>query len=414
MSGETTPSVLTGFLKPVFGKLAVLLPEEARLQDRFKFNKGDLLGDSFQEPVQLKAPWGITAGGSAGGAFSLNGAINSVTENAKVSPYTLVARDQISYGLIDRSEGDRQAFMRGAEYVARGLTTQLRRVIEILMLHGQEGIGTVQGNISSQTATISDASFSAGIMSILEGAVVDVYQSDLATVRQAGLTVSAVDLSAKTVTFTGTATGITTGDVLFLKGFNNAGSFNEMPGFGKLLAATTGTVQGVNKATYSLWRANQITTAGNFSASLLLDAAQRCAQRGYNGKMVAVMPPKAWRYLAQSEIAQQIFTNGDSAAKTSLGTDSMELRHDGLRIELMSHPFQKDGKFYVLAEPFVKRLGAVDIAYTKPNPNGGDSSESYFEAVPGVAAYEMQARSDQAVFVERPAYCAVVDGITYA
>ena len=424
MSGETTQSVLAGMLKPIFGELQLLVPEESYLQKKVKFETASLVGLEYQEPVQVKTSWGASFLGSDGSIQTFNAPLNSVTVQAKIVPFVTVLRDQVSYSMFDRSPegGGKQAFMAAGAYVGKNLAAQIRRLLEMSMLFGQEGIGIVE-SLSTATVTLTAASYSPGILSILEGAAVDVFQSDLSTPRAScldastGLYVSAVNVDNRTLTLSKVFGSQTTPDgtpaatdVIFLHGaLLSGGTFKEMVGLRKQVSAQSGTVFNIAKETYSLWRGNVYSSVGAFSAGALLKGASKAINRGFQGRMLALLSPRAWNVLNANASSQQMFDSSYSINKLTQGTDAIEVRGQGVVIECHPHPYQKEGEALLLPADYLKRIGSVDVSFAIP---GADSK--FLLPVIGTNAVEMQCRSDQAIYCSRPAWGVHLTGITYA
>jgi hypothetical protein len=418
-SSITTPSQLVGVLKPIFGRLVTVLPDVAILQKLIgPLSALEKTGDSYWQPVQMRAPGSITFAGSAGDGVTLAAPHNSVTALAKVVPYSLILRDRISYAMLDRAgEGGKQAFISMSEYVGKSLTAQARRVLEMGILCGQSGLGTVS-SYNTDTVTLSAASVRMGVLAMLEGQKVDVYQSDLATLRTScsNLYVTAVDLDAQTITLakwvdaTGASTAVPDGtpaatDVIFLAGSVAGG---EQMGLKKQVSATTGTVFNIDKAKYSAWRGNNITGAGMAGAGLLLNGVRRAIERGLQGEVLAVMSPKFWAVLNSNVIAKRLFDDSYSASKAEEGSDEITFRGNGVVIRCISHPFQADGEVLILPKDGLSRIGSVDLSFKIPN-----SPQEYMQPIPDTNTVEYQCRSDSQVFLEMPSHAVAISGVTY-
>lgn len=422
----TQLSDLVGYLKPVFGELQMLLPEECPIQKDVPFEAGKMVGKYFEEPVQVRPSWGITFCGSAGDTVDLVDALPSQTESAQVTPFLTVLRDQVSYGVIDRAgEGGKQSFMQFARYQGMNLTSQMRRVLEISMLSGQQGIGTIASTsgTTTQVWTISAATLRPGVLAFLEGGYVDLYQSDLATpvTNAQAVKVTAVDIDAGTMTVAtpSNPTSNVAGYVVFLRGANSSGTFAEMYGLRKQIGLATGTVFNIAKGTYSAWRGNTAPNIGPFGAGPLLNCAAKAANRGFQGRLKAIMSPKAWTVLNSQMVSQQVFDQSYSMSKTKEGTDDIEIRAgNGIIIECMPHPMQADGEVLLYPKEYTKRIGSAmegsddkgarDISFRIPGAN-----LEYILPVANKTAVEYQCRSDQQIFCSRPAWGVLGTGITY-
>lgn len=422
----TDPTTLAGFLKPVFGKLQLLLPEECPIQRGVTFSAGELVGKYFEEPVQVRPSWSITFCGSAGDSVDLVDALPSYTQSAQVTPFLTVLRDQVSYGMIDRAgDGGKQAFQSFAAYQGANLTSQLRRVLEISMLCGQQGIGTIASTsgTTTQVWTISAATLRPGILTFLEGGYVDLYQSDLSTpvTNAQAVKVTAVDIDGGTITVAtpSNPTSNVAGYVIFLRGANSSGTFAEMVGLRKQIGAATGTIFNIDKATYSAWRGNLLTAIGPFGAGPLLNCASKALNRGFAGRLVAVMNPTAWNVLNSQMVSQQVFDQSYSMSKVNEGTDTIELRGgNGVIIECMPHAMQAMGEVLLYPKEYTKRIGSAmegskpgedrDISFRIPG-----AALEYILPVANKTSVEYQCRSDQQIFCSRPAWGVLGTGITY-
>lgn len=437
------PLDLAGFLKPVFGELQWLLPEGVVLQKLFKFSKGDAVGNNFQEPVQVVTSWGVTFCGSDGGVVTLNESIPSKTVSASVTPFLTVLNDKVSYSMFDRgAEAGKKAFMATGAYIGKNLSMQLRRLLEMSMMCGQDGFGTLASYSSSGTGSVvlTAASARIGILSMLEGAALDVIRTtnviaDGSTASNStGIKVLSVDIATLTVTFAAlpfcgsSAATPAAGDILFLHGAagpttGNAAtavSFMEMVGLRKQISATTGTVFGINKATYQAYRGNVVTTFGPVSSGSILSAAATAINRGFQGTFCCILSPSAWSVLNSRNIGQQVFDSSYKSSKAELGTDAIVLKGQGVTVECYPSSFQADGELMLLPKENIKRIGS---AYE--NSGGGDNGDTdisflipgsqarFIDPVPGVTAVKVECRSDQAIYLQKPAFAVLATGVTY-
>jgi hypothetical protein len=403
---------LAGLLKPTFSKtIPSMLPEAAICQERWKFAEEARVGDQFWQPMLLQPPQGLTPVGASPGVVSMNAAIASKTAFAKISSYENVLRDQISYGALDRArEEGKTAFANSLKFVGANLAMQLRNYNEMSLLFGQTGILSV-ASLASQVITISDDSWSPAIAGLLENAIIDVYQSDLSTSRQLGLVVTAVDLENKTLTVTGTTTGIVSTDVIFPKGAcAGSGSFNEQLGLWGQISTTSGNVFSLSKTTYSAYRGNVFSTVGPLTPGKLLKWAARIQARGFaKGKLLAFMSPRAFAALDALSMSQRVLDDSYSASVVRNGADSLEYRFNSLVIEPVSHPFFHEGKLLMTPDNYIVRSGAKDIDMKVPG-----SAMEYFLPMLDSTGVQLQASSDVFIFAQRPNWSAAVSGITYA
>lgn len=407
-----TVSTMNGLFKIVYGKLQNAIPDFAILQKLSEFNEADKtsLGNYFAQPVVLASEAGFSYLGDSGGVSTLNDAVAGASKEAQVKGSEIVLRSQLSYGALARASAQgEKAFRRASAFKVEDMNSSMRKRLEIAMLHGQKGIGTMGANVSGQVLTISDATWAPGIWVGSEGHIIDVYQSDLATVRQAGLVISAVDTDAKTITVTGTVTGIVTGDVIFFKGSNSAGTFNEMAGLAKILT-NTGTLFNISAASYSLWKGTNVSSVGELTFAKLQEYVARAVNRGLMGPVTALVSPKLWAKLNSDMAALRVLDGSYSKAKAENGVEAIAFYGTNGKIDVVAHPFVKEGEAFILPLNSVKRVGSVDLTFNCPGIDG----EAFFQYVSGKNAVELQCMADQAIFCEKPAICVYLSGITYA
>jgi hypothetical protein len=355
----TDTSDLSGFLKPVFGELQWLLPEDSLCQKTFAFNAANSVGQYFTEPLQVTTSWGVSFLGSDTSVQALNESVPSNTVPAQVTPYLTVLNDKISYGMFDRGARGREEGLHvdGCAYVGKNLAMQMRRILEISMpvrpgrlRHRRDVQLERHGSV-----VVTAASLRPGVLAILEGARIDVVRTGnlyannggSTSIAGIGITVLAVDIDARTITFSalpfmgsGAAT-LAAGDILFLHGAAGqapcgqqhprrvAVSYMEMIGLRKQISATTGTIFAVNKATYLAVRGNTVTSIGPISAGAILKCVAKAVNRGLQGRAVCFISPTSWQELNSRNIAQQVFDQSYSPAKAEVGTDAIVLKRPG-------------------------------------------------------------------------------------
>jgi len=259
------------------------------------------------------------------------------------------------------------------------------------------------------------------------GAYIDLYQSNLTTVRQAanintGVTsgtsgwcrVSAIDTTNKTVTLNyGTsASGWTAGDVLFFGSALGGTSSTEMAGLDVItrLDASSGAFQNINATTYDLWRGNQFSTStGVLSFPKLLESAGLAASYGLMDEMVAVISPRAFEVLNSDVAALRQYDVSYSPDRAKNGSQKLSFIAQTGPIEVLSHPFQKDGLAHMFTPSEALRIGATDVSFITRQ---GSEDKLVLESST-VAASEMRAYSNQALFISQPRHTVLLDGITY-
>jgi hypothetical protein len=359
-----------GALKVNYDKeVHTLMPDECILQEKLEFGRKELsaAGRSFNFPILAKNEWGLTLLGTSGAAADLNAASNAEIEEASVKPYESWFYGRQSFTAAQRgSEAGKKSFVDMTTFKMKNLMTQHRRVTEIQLLHGTEDIGEVD-SLSSQVITLKARTSSPAMLSLLEGATLDVYQSNGSTLRQGDLVVDegGVDLSPSdgkyTITVTGTTTGIVSGDRIYLNGATSSLTGNEMPGLNRLAALTTGTVWGINVANRTLLKGNSVTAFGLATVAKILKQHVKTANRGGTGEYWLIVAPDVYQNLANDESAKQMFDSSYSENKFKTGAKSLELyTTTGQKLVLVGHPFQKEETFCMVEKSNIIRVGSSD------------------------------------------------------
>ncbi len=421
-------AAIGALLKPTFGQIVKVIPEVFQMQKMFKPESGQLSpGQYFLEPVEVQHGWSTTALGTVSqDVVALNAALADVSKQAQVHPYKYVERRQLSIQVEDMSQTETQAFAKNSVQTTKRMVGQLRRVVEAELLHGQRGYATV-ASYAIPTVTVTDASFSAALLAELEGARVDVLISAAnPTVIHADATalyIRDVDTPAKTIKLStvrdsqtnpsaNVTANIAAGNIIALTGYGAGGSWFGMPGLFNQLLLTSGTTGGawnIDKAAYRFWRAGYInTTVGNFGLTTLTDAIEGCAQIGGGEDLVALVPFKAWSKLNADGLGEQTFFNNDTSMKRVSGTNEIDLVYRGTKCSVVGVRYMKDGEACVVQKDAVRRLCVgpeINLNYRDGSPYMLNENQE---------TLEQRCRTLQVIFLEKPAACAVLSGITYS
>lgn len=442
-STNETLASLSGDLKVVYGTTLVqVLPDAAIMQKRHPLStSGEYppIGDYFSAWVAVQNPWGVSflGKGTEGTATNstLGDALAGQTKPAQVYAATSLLTDNLQYQILDRanSSGSKQAVKSAMSYTGMQMALNFRNVLELQILHGQDGIGASAGAISSLTVTFDGATTAVAILSLLIGARVQWMQSNLTSARTVNdssnyLTVSAVDVSnpaSPTLTMVATGTtnvaAITTGDVMYIggsRGIAVASSDTNVPqyeqiGLGRQLRLTTGsTVFNIDKSAYIGWVANQQTSIGAFSPSILMQAAALSMSRGgLLGEYEAILSVDQWSVLNSALATNEVYNNpsGFSMSKKT-GTDDITVYHSGIKIECIPHPFQKRGQFFLQPKEVFHRIGSTDLTFQVP----GREAEEYFYPIAGQAVMQRQCRADFQCANLAPPSSVIGTGVTFS
>jgi hypothetical protein len=420
MAGENTVATLDGLFKTVYAdKLLDLIPNFAVIQKLVEFSPADKeTGDFYAQPVVLAHEAGFTYLGDTGATGTLNAAKNGVMQEAQVKGSELNLRTQLSYLALTRaSQKGAKAFERLSRWKVEDMTKAFRKRIEIAILYGQVGLGTVESVVSgagSGTITLTAASWAGGIWAGAEGVTLDAFTGTSIN-NAAVLTVTAVDSDTRTITVSCTGNlsdSVQAADVLYFRGaYGGSTTWYEMAGLQKIIS-NTGTLFNVSAASYSLWKGNTVTSVGQISFAKLQDAVAKAVNKGLMDDVDVFLSPKAWGVLNSDAAALRVFDSSYSVSKSENGSEALTFHSQNGKMTIHAHPLCKDGDAFILPLAKVMRLGSVDLTFGRPGVDGSESV--YFDRVPNTNALELQAMCDQAVFIETPAECVYLSGITYA
>lgn len=419
MAGENTVSSLNGLFKTVYAdKLIDLIPDYAVLQKRIEFSPAEKeTGAFYAQPVVLSHEAGFTYNGTAGGVTTLNAQVAGAMKEAQVYGSELILRARLSYTALSRaaSKGAR-AFKQASSFKIEDMNNAMRKRLEIAMLYGQTGIGTVESVTDAGsgvgTITVTAATWAGGIWAGAENAYVDSFTTT--TKNNSGtIQITAVnsDTRVLSVAYSGAnmAAEVTAGDVLFFKGANaGSSSFNEMAGIDAIIT-NSGILFNINAATYSLWKGTTVSSVGQISFAKLQDAVGRAANKGLMEKSLVLVSPKAWSVLNADQAALRMFDSSYSVKKGQNGVEGLEFHGVTGPMEILAHPMVKDGDAFIVPPESLMRVGSLDLSFGVP---GFD--QQFFVLAADANAVEVQCMADQAIFIERPAHCVKLTGITYS
>lgn len=441
-----TLSAIAGDLKTVYGSTLVqVLPDAAILQREFPLsNSADfpLVGDYFSALIGLQFPWGFSFLGQGYEGTSTNttlgDALAGQTKPAQIYPCTTVLADNLAYQILDRANqsNSEKAILSALSYTGKQMAIIMRNVLELQLLHGRQGIGNVTAISGAGPYVISiDAmSTSVGILSLLIGARLQFMVSDNTTARTANstannLTVTAITLDPANVTHTVTVTqtgatnvaAVVATDIMYIAGTRgvsvNNGDTNvphyEQIGLGLQLNEMSASIFGITKANFVGWQANQMTSIGAFSPSILMTAAQKSMARGGElGEYLAILSTEGWAVLNSALATNEVYNqqSPDFSMSKKVGTEEITVKHGGIKITVLPHPLQKAGQFYLVPKNEVKRIGSVDLTFALP----GRPDDEFIYPIPGTATIQRQCRADWQLVLLKPPSGVIGSGLTYS
>ena len=399
MSQVNTTATLNGLFKELYADSIVnLQPDNAIMQKLVKFRESEMLGKKYNQPIILASEQGVTYLAAGDGAQTLNSSIAATMANAEIDGSQIFIRGQIDYEAMSKASKSKSSFKNATELMVENLMDSASKRLEIAMLYGGSGIATVS-SLASQVITLTTASFASGIWAGMENCVIDVYTSG-GSVRQAGLVVASVDLDARTVTVTGTTTGIVSTDVVYFKGAYG----KEMAGLNKIIT-NTGTLFGISAASFALWAGSSYVVGGALTMAKVLSAVGKAvAKGGLNEDVVLLCNPITWQNLNSDQASLRNYVDKDSKAQN--GFEAIEYRSQNGKISIIASSYIKEGEAFIFPPKRCRRIGSSEMTFKTPGRDG-----EFFLHLPDTNAVEIRLYANQSLFLEAPAKAVKLTGI---
>ena len=428
MAVANTVSTMNGFYKDIYGDSIIdLIPRIQKVLKGVPFYKSKKLGKFYHVPVVVQDEQGFTynngtdvsAGGSFGNMFSLNGYEAMAMADAQIRGTELVLQSGVSYGAAETASSSKEAFAEFSSVLFERMVESTSKRKEIAYLYGGSSIGSFNAvatvSTTRRTITFTNASFSIGIFSGLKGAKIQFYNSTslVSSGADSIFTVYSFDIANKKLTVDGTSTGCTAlstaiGTPATVDAYFNGAYGNEPVGIDKIIT-TAGTLFGIDNSVYDLFQGNTYTVA---SGALTMDHIQKAvavaAGRGLNEDVTALMTPSQYTKLALDQSSSRKYDQSYNGKKGVNGFNSLEYHGpQGGLIKVEPHPYMKDGDVFIIPFDKFKRVGSNDMTFQTPG-----REEEIFTQVPDKAGYEVRLYCNDAIFCEAPSRCVKITGFT--
>lgn len=348
---------------------------------------------------------GVTFASSDDDAFNLNPPVAGQVKDAQIKGNPVVMRSLLGYVAASRAAlGGSKAFMDATKYLVANMLRSMAKKLEIEMFYGQMGYGTVAA-ISGAQLTITTSEYAPGIWAGAEGMPVEVRDTTGATSRGNSV-VSSVDMNNRYVTLAAALPGITATDVIW-----HAGAYgNEFPGIHKILTTTTGTLFNINVASFNIFQGNTYdAVSAPLSFGKLNLAASRAVEKGLDGRLLALVNPRAWANMLSDQAALRRYDSNYSPKGAEMGSTSILFHSQNGEIEIEPSIYVKEGYSYLISLDDWSRVGSSDMTFKRP----GEGTE-FFRDLENSAAYELRLYSDQALFCSAPGKSVLIKNVVNA
>lgn len=409
-------------------KIAKYLSSTSILQELAPFTEKEATGEKYVMPIMTKRGQAFTYAAGGSGSVTFVDLDTSKVEKASLVGSQIFGGDGCDWEAALSALGFTDEF----DLVMEGLMDSHRFRIELDTFWGQNAngsIGIVTGTpatSATSTVTILAAERSAGILYNLEGATLEIFDSALTTERAGTFIVLSVNPDAGTFTVDNSGGTIADTDRIFLNGQRTTSAWKQAAGLNTWLQ-NTGSIAGLDASTRIVWKPNVIALGGApLDFTTLLGAANRLQSRGHVGKLIALVTPTTWSQMMSDQSA--VVRRVQEQRKYVLGADALTFYTGVGEIEIIAHPYQKEGYAHVfpvttanadgsmekkdLESAPLRRIGVTDLVFIGPDGTSSKSKKaSYFEKLQRTNILFTETYSHQALFVASPSRCVVFTGV---
>lgn len=407
--GENRVATLSGFFKDQFAtKIEKLIPEQNKVQNLIPFKAPvKSVGKVYHQPVLLKYPHGATYAGPNSGAFPLRAAIAGGTQDAQVTASQFVLRETIDYETVSIAEKSGAAFGRATALVVEGMLKSSRKRMEIELLYGGVGLGTVSATTAT-SLTITTAEWAPGVWAGMEGAPLDVWNAAQTTNRGTCF-ITGVDFVNRKLNIDALPVGTIATDVLYFAGAKG----NEAAGIHKILT-NSGSLFNIDASLYSLWQSPSVAAVNgaNPGPQMSFQNAQNLigslVEKGLEGDLFMIVSHKAFKNMVTQEMTARQYDFSYSNSKIEKGAKELVFYEQNGKVTLMPHTYVKEAYAYGLSVDDWTRIGSTDLSFQIPGDRGG---EEFLRPMADNAGWEFRCYSNQAPFCVAPGRSGVLTGI---
>lgn len=401
---NNTVGNLNGLFKETYAdKLENLIPDQVKLLNMIKFmSKDKQPGNLYHQPVILGLEHGVTFAGSDEDAFNLNAPVAGQIKDAQIKGSPAVLRSFIGYVAASRAaQGSTQAFMDATKYLVANMLRSMSKKIEIEMLYGQNGYGTVASS-GGNSIVVTTKEWAPGIWAGAEGLTIEVRDVTGATSRGTAK-ITGVSFETRTLTLANSIAGMVSGDVIWHFGAYG----NEFIGIHEIINKTTGTLFNIDTAQFNLFRGNQYDAQnGALSFSKLNLAVARAVEKGLEGKLMCMVNVRGWANMLNDQAALRKYDGSYSKTKLDNGSEALEFHSQNGVLQIVPSVYVKEGYAYMLSIEDWSRIGSTDITFKRPG-----QGDQFFRDLEQAAGYELRLYTDQAVFCSAPGRNVLVKNI---
>jgi hypothetical protein len=191
----------------------------------------------------------------------------------------------------------------------------------------------------------------------MKGAVLEAFTALTGGSQHNGdLTISAVNITARQITVTGTSAAVDVGDYLFFKSHRTVEPIGLWT-----IARNTGTLYNISATTYELWAANAFDVGtSSLTFAKILEASAMSANKGCDEPLLCLVPPKAFQKLSADQGSLREYGVNYNKAKGENGFESLVFHGATGPIEIMPHLYSKEGESIMFPERYTYLIGSTE------------------------------------------------------
>jgi len=401
MAEANTVTTLNGNFKKVYAdKLNKIIPSSVKILPEIEFIPSEKMGGlNYNVPVVLANEHGVTYGGDEGDAFYLENPVAGTIKEASVKGNEIVLRSYLSYGAASRAEKSLGAFVRSTKHLVENMVESITKKLEAEILYGQMGLGVVDST-SGNEITVSAAEFASGIWCGAEGMKLAIFSSG--GTPRGSCYVSSVDLDNKKVIVDLLPVGTVATDVMYEFGAKG----KEFAGIHKILS-NTGSLFGLDAATYNLWKSTVFPVGGSLSFEKVIKGIAAAAGKGLDEDIKLYVSPATFASMATDMAGFRTYDSSYKSSEGELGVETLKFHSQNGMVEVIPHTFIKEGYAFGLVLDEFEKVGSTDVTFKVPG-----KGEDFFRPLENHAGFELRCYADWAIFCHKPNKQILYTGIT--
>lgn len=418
MAAITKQEVETILRYKVVDKIRDYVPDGCKLLKMLASKEISPDGREYLEPVCLTLENGATYGDDTD--FTYNDSVNGVYDEIQLESNPFVMQSRINLKAFNRLKKNEMAIGRRLAHRFVNLKKSTCKRAELAYWYGQSGLGRTE---TAKTAAGADVTirmtprtFAAGIWGGMQNAQFDIFADDnTSKLNTDPLTMKSVNVNnadtanVRKVVFTAkdgteatSIAGNATSCFLYFRGAKD----KNMIGIDKQIITQTGTMFGISKDTYELFRGNVFPCGNTWTMSKILQGLSGALAIGGLDEDISVwMHHDAFTDLNIDEAALRRYDKSYSGKSASRGNEGITFHYQGGSLTLKPHLYIKRGEAFAIPDRCFKRVGATDMEFLTDTNEEGKGDKTYMTKLEQNAAYQVLYGYDHHILIPDIVLC---------